>query len=79
LDSERRGEFEVSRHQQYRLGEYVETITEPSYCSQMRVLTYLLVGKCEVPKRRRPGILNGPYEWSGISVQGLVVPDHVEV
>jgi len=35
--------------------------------------------RCEVPKRRRPGILNGPYEWSGISVQGLVVPDHVEV
>lgn len=44
---------------------YVETLTDPSYCSQIVVLTYPLQGNYGVPK--------GPYESDKIQVLGVIV------
>lgn len=57
---------------------YVEALTDPSYCGQILVLTYPLVGNYGVPPPRRPGSLDGPYESGRIQVQGLVVQNYVE-
>ena len=56
---------------------YVETLTDPSYCGQILVLTYPLVGNYGVPAPRPPGSIDRPYESSRIQVQGLVVQNHV--
>src|SRR5438477_11960174 len=57
---------------------YVEALTDPSYCGQILVLTYPLVGSYGVPPPRSPGSLDGPYESGRIQVQGLVVQNYVE-
>src|SRR6267143_4622161 len=57
---------------------YVEALTDPSYCGQILVLTYPLVGNYGVPPPRRPGSLDGPFESGRIQVQGLVVQNYVE-
>jgi carbamoyl-phosphate synthase small subunit len=57
---------------------YVEALTDPSYCGQILVLTYPLVGSYGVPPPRRPGSLDRPYESGRIQVQGLVVQNCVE-
>src|SRR5467141_2146638 len=57
---------------------YVEALTDPSYCGQILVLTYPLVGSYGVPPPRRPGSLDRPYESGRIQVQGLVVQNHVD-
>ena len=57
---------------------YVEALTDPSYCGQILVLTYPLVGNYGVPPPRRPGSLDGPYESDRIQVQGLVVQNCVD-
>ena len=57
---------------------YVEALTDPSYCGQILVLTYPLVGNYGVPPPRRPGSLDGPYESGRIQVLGLVVQNYVE-
>src|SRR4030081_2436804 len=57
---------------------YVEALTDPSYCGQILVLTYPLVGSYGVPPPRRPGSLDGPYESGRIQVQGLVVQNYVD-
>jgi len=57
---------------------YVEALTDPSYCGQILVLTYPLVGNYGVPPPRRPGSLDGPYESGRIQVQGLVVQNYVD-
>lgn len=44
---------------------YVETLTDPSYCGQILVLTY--------PLQNNYGVPEGPYESQRIQVQGLVV------
>lgn len=44
---------------------YVETLTDPSYCAQIVVLTYPLEGNYGVPE--------GPFESGKIQVQGVVV------
>lgn len=56
---------------------YVETITDPSYCGQILVLTYPLIGNYGVPPRRSAS-LGRPYESNGIQVQALVVQNYVE-
>jgi len=56
---------------------YVEALTDPSYCGQILVLTYPLVGNYGVPAPRPPGSIDRPYESSRIQVQGLVVQNHV--
>ncbi|MDH3314186.1 MAG: glutamine-hydrolyzing carbamoyl-phosphate synthase small subunit [Gammaproteobacteria bacterium] len=57
---------------------YVEALTDPSYCGQILVLTYPLVGNYGVPPPRTPGSLDGPYESGRIQVQGLVVQNYVD-
>jgi carbamoyl-phosphate synthase small subunit len=57
---------------------YVEALTDPSYCGQILVLTYPLVGNYGVPPPRRLGSLDGPYESGRIQVQGLVVQNYVD-
>jgi carbamoyl-phosphate synthase small subunit len=50
---------------------YVETLTDPSYCGQILVMTYPLQGNYGVP--------SGSFESSKIQVQGLVVHHHTAV
>jgi carbamoyl-phosphate synthase small subunit len=57
---------------------YVEALTDPSYCGQILILTYPLVGNYGVPPPRTPGSLDGPYESGRIQVQGLVVQNYVD-
>jgi hypothetical protein len=57
---------------------YVEALTDPSYRSQIFVLTYPLVGSYGVPAPRAPGSLGGPYESGRVQVQGLVVQSYVD-
>lgn len=57
---------------------YVETLTDPSYCGQILVLTYPLVGNYGVPPPRRSGSLDRPYESGRIQVQALVVQNYVD-
>src|SRR5438105_6717650 len=57
---------------------YVEALTDPSYCGQILVLTYPLVGNYGVPPPRSPGSLDGPYESGRIQIQGLVVQNYVD-
>jgi carbamoyl-phosphate synthase small subunit len=57
---------------------YVEALTDPSYCGQILVFTYPLVGNYGVPPPRKPGSLDGPYESGRIQVQGIVVQNYVE-
>jgi carbamoyl-phosphate synthase small subunit len=57
---------------------YVEALTDPSYCGQILVLTYPLVGNYGVPAPRAPDSLDGPYESDRIWVQGLVVQSYVD-
>lgn len=56
---------------------YVETLTDPSYCGQILVLTYPLIGNYGVPPRRSAD-LDRPYESSRIQVQALVVQNYVD-
>lgn len=56
---------------------YVETLTDPSYCGQILVLTYPLIGNYGVPPRRSAS-LGRPYESSRIQVQALVVQNYVD-
>jgi carbamoylphosphate synthase small subunit len=48
---------------------YVETLTDPSSCGQILVLTYPLAGNYGVPPPRAPGSLERPYESDRIQVQ----------
>jgi carbamoyl-phosphate synthase small subunit len=57
---------------------YVETLTDPSYCGQILVLTYPLIGNYGVPAPRRTGTIDPPFESGRIQVQGLVVQNRVE-
>lgn len=56
---------------------YVETLTDPSYCGQILVLTYPLIGNYGAPPRRSAR-LGRPYESERIQVQALVVQNYVE-
>jgi len=56
---------------------YVESLTDPSYCGQILVLTYPLIGNYGVPPRRSAS-LDRPYESGRIQVQALVVQNYVD-
>src|SRR5262245_24866228 len=56
---------------------YVEALTDPSYCGQILVLTYPLVGNYGVLAPRPADSIDRPYESSRIQVQGLVVQNYV--
>jgi len=57
---------------------YVEALTDPSYCGQILVFTYPLIGNYGVPPPRPRGSLERPYESGRIQVQGVVVQNYVE-
>src|SRR5919204_2590761 len=57
---------------------YVEALTDPSYCGQILVLTYPLIGNYGVPPPRPPRSLQPPYESDRIQVQGVVVQNYVD-
>jgi len=56
---------------------YVEALTDPSYCGQILVLTFPLIGNYGVPAERRANGIDGPYESARVQVQGLVVQSYV--
>jgi carbamoyl-phosphate synthase small subunit len=55
---------------------YPEALTDPSYCGQVLVLTYPLVGNYGVAAdAAEPGAI-GPFESDRIHVEGLIVADY---
>ena len=58
---------------------YVESLTDPSYRSQILVLTYPLIGNYGVPAKQTDqfGLLQ-TFESSRIHASGLVVGDYTE-
>lgn len=57
---------------------YIETLTDPSYCGQILITTYPLIGNYGVPAPRKADTLDGPYESGRIQVQALVVQNYVD-
>jgi hypothetical protein len=57
---------------------YVEALTDPSYRSQILVLTYPLVRSYGVPAPRASDSLDGLYESGRVQVQGLMVQSYVD-
>lgn len=55
---------------------YAETLTDPSYCGQILVFTYPLIGNYGVPPPRLAS-LGCPYESDRIQVQAVVVQNYV--
>jgi carbamoyl-phosphate synthase small subunit len=58
---------------------YIESLTDPSYCGQMLVLTYPLVGNYGVPAPRPARSIEAPFESGRIQVQALIVQSYVDV
>lgn len=54
---------------------YPETTTDPSYCGQILVMTYPLVGNYGVPGREEVGGLSKNFESDKIQIQGLIVAE----
>lgn len=56
---------------------YVQSLTDPSYCGQILVFTYPLIGNYGVPVARAPGGIEPPYESDRIHVQGVIAQNYV--
>jgi len=59
---------------------YPETLTDPSYCGQILVMTYPLVGNYGVPgySEDEQGLPRG-FESGRVQVAGLVVSEHLSL
>lgn len=57
---------------------YPETLTDPSYCGQILVFTYPMIGNYGVPRLTEGCKLGLPYESQRVQVQALVVSDYSE-
>jgi len=57
---------------------YPESLTDPSYCGQILVLTYPLIGNYGVPGKEREDQLLAFFESEQIHVRGLIVADYSE-
>jgi carbamoyl-phosphate synthase small subunit len=55
---------------------YPETMTDPSYCGQILVLTYPLIGNYGVPGKERVHNLLKNFESEKIQIQGLIVSNY---
>lgn len=55
---------------------YPETLTDPSFCGQILVCTYPLIGNYGVPGARIENGLDRAIESDGIHVKGLIVGDY---
>ena len=58
---------------------YPESLTDPSYCAQILVLTYPLIGNYGIPGESQDQfMLPSHFESKKIWLAGLVVGDYVE-
>jgi len=57
---------------------YVESLTDPSYAGQIRVLAYPLIGNYGVPTPETTAELPEPFESDRIHIVGLIVTDYEE-
>ncbi len=55
---------------------YPESITDPSYCGQILVLTYPLIGNYGVPEKSRENDLLKYFESENIHIKGLIISDY---
>ena len=55
---------------------YPETMTDPSYCGQILVMTYPLIGNYGIPDNNRENELLKNFESDRIQIRGLVVSDY---
>ncbi len=55
---------------------YPETMTDPSYCGQILVLTYPLIGNYGIPGKKSSNELLEHFESDKIQVKGLIVSDY---
>jgi len=55
---------------------YPETLTDPSYCGQILILTYPLIGNYGVPENIRENGLLKFFESEKIQIKGLIVSDY---
>lgn len=57
---------------------YPETLTDPSYCGQIIVMTYPLIGNYGIPGKQRENGLAKNFEAEQIFAQGLIITDYSE-
>lgn len=57
---------------------YPETLTDPSYCGQILVLTYPLVGNYGVPAYDKKNSISKLFESKKIQISGLIVSEQSE-
>jgi carbamoyl-phosphate synthase small subunit len=55
---------------------YPETLTDPSYCGQILVLTYPLIGNYGVPEYDKKNIISHLFESGRVQISGLVVSEN---
>jgi carbamoyl-phosphate synthase small subunit len=55
---------------------YPETLTDPSYCGQILVCTYPLIGNYGVPNKERYNGVSKNFESDSIQVRGLIVSNY---
>ncbi len=55
---------------------YPETMTDPSYCGQILVCTYPLIGNYGVPSKRISAGIDEKYESDKIQINALIVSDY---
>ena len=57
---------------------YPESLTDPSYCGQILVLTYPLIGNYGIPFKQRENHLLQYFESEKIHIRGLIVTNYSE-
>ncbi len=55
---------------------YPESLTDPSYCGQILICTYPLIGNYGVPPRSREDNISSYFESDHIQVRGLIVAEY---
>ena len=55
---------------------YPETLTDPSYCGQILVCTYPLIGNYGVPSKEKENDLYKNFESDKIHIRALIVTDY---
>ncbi len=58
---------------------YPETLTDPSYCGQILVLTYPLIGNYGVPEYDKKNLISNLFESDKVQITGLVVSERSEL
>lgn len=58
---------------------YPETLTDPSYCGQILVLTYPLIGNYGVPEYDKKNLISRLFESEKVQITGLIVSEESEL